>query len=743
MKSKKISLICVGAFAIAAQAGGNPIGAADNYGKLPPSFEANRGQTNPRVKFLSRGSGYTVFLTSNEAILLLRKGKSTGASAALHMKLLGSNSSSELVGLHELTGKTNYFVGNDPSKWRTNIPSYAKVRCHNVYPNIDLLYHASRQQLEFDFLVAPFADVTALELSFDGAAAIRVDSSGDLVLSTAQGELRFNRPHLYQPDDRSSPPVKGKTRSLPNAQYVLTGANRVRFRLPSYDTARALVIDPVLSYSTFLGGSSDNFGNAIAVDKLGHAYVTGATTSVDFPTTPGAFETTYQGDDGSGYQGVIGDVFVTKFNRNGSGVVYSTYIGGSAGDSAYGIALDIKGNAYLTGATNSSNFPVTPGVYQPICCGLNDVFVTKLGPSGSKLIYSTHFGVSGQGIRGFSIAVSANGSVFVTGNAGPGFPTTPGAFQTVCNGSTNGFIFKLNPKATAAEYSTCLGGSSVDYGESIAIDSAGRAYVTGLSSSADFPTTAGAFQKSNKGGTDGFVTVFNPTGTKLVYSTLLGGSSNDQGFTIAVDSAGKAYLTGVTSSSDFPITPGSFQTKYGGGNSDAFVAKIDRTKSGSASLIYSTFLGGSGDENQRDFLRDILAVDSGGNVYVTGNTNSTDFPTKHPIQATSGGGFDAYVSKLNASGSRLVYSTYLGGSSDDYGRGIALAGEDAFITGQTYSPDFPISKNAFQTVFQGSADAFVARIKPSPSALGHVETNNQAEPRKTRIRKPFDRMTAP
>ncbi|HWY58881.1 MAG TPA: SBBP repeat-containing protein [Terriglobales bacterium] len=721
MKSTLVSVICVSAFAISSQAAANPAAVADNYGKLNPSFEANRGQTDSRVKFLSRGSGYTVFLMSNEAILL-RKGKNTSAPAALHMGLSGSNSSSEVVGVHELTAKSNYFVGNDPRKWRRNVPSYAQVRCRNIYPNIDLLYHTSRQQLEFDFLVAPFADVSVLELSFDGADTIRVDSDGDLVLSTAQGELRFNKPHLYQPGNGGPAAGKEKTTPLPDGQYLLTGPTRVRFRLPIYDRTRSLVIDPVLSYSTFLGGSNDNFGNAIAVDKSGHAYVTGATTSVDFPTTSGAFETTYQGDNGSGYQSVIGDVFVTKFNRSGSGVIYSTYIGGSGGDSAYGIALDTKGNVYLTGATNSSNFPVTPGVYQPICCGLNDVFVSKLSPSGSKLIYSTHFGVSGEGIRGFSIAVSTNGSVFVTGNAGPGFPTTPGAFQKVCTGFTNGYVFKLNPRASAAEYSTFLGGSSVDFGESIAIDTSGRAYVTGLSSSADFPTTASAFQKSNKGGNDAFVTVFNPTGSKLVYSTLLGGTANDEGFTITVDSASKAYLTGITFSSDFPITPGSFQTKFGGGSTDAFVAKIDRTKSGAASLIYSTFLGGSGDENAQDFLRDILDVDAHGNVYVTGTTTSTDFPIKNPIQAASGGGFDAYVAKLNAKGSRLLFSTYLGGSGDDFGRGIAVGGEDAFVTGQTTSANLPISKNAFQTVFQGSADAFVARIKLVPGASRRAKT---------------------
>jgi hypothetical protein len=719
MKIKMVLVLCLSVFAIAGQAASNRTGVLGNYGKLPPSFEENRGQTNASVKFLSRGHGYTVFLMSNEAMLVLRKGQHTEEPTTLRMKLVGSNSSSQVDGLHELTGKSNYFIGNDPSKWRTNIPSYAKVRYKSIYPNIDLLYHARQQQLEFDFLVAPHGDMKAIELSFEGADAIRVDSGGDLVLSTKEGELRFKKPRLYQPNDRRS---GLNIKFLADGQYVLTKANRVRFRLPSYDTGRTLVIDPVLSYSTFLAGSSDNFGNAIAVDKRGNAYVTGGTTSSDFPTTAGAFETSYQGDNGSGFQGVVGDVFVTKLNREGSALVYSTYIGGSGGDNAYGIALDPQGNAYLTGGTNSLDYPVTPGAYQPVCCGLEDVFITKLDASGSSLIYSTHIGVGGEGIRGFSIAVGGDGKAYVTGNAGPGFPTTPGAFKTVCTCFTDGFVLKLNRNATSAEYSTFLGGGYVDFGESIAIDRAGRAYVTGLSLSTDFPTTAGAFQRVNRGGTDGFVTVLGRTGANLLYSTLLGGSGNDEGFTIAVDTSGKAYLTGVTSSADFSTTRGSFQTTYGGGNSDAFVAKIDPKKSGAASLIYSTFLGGSGDENLQNFLRDILALDGDGNVYVTGTTTSIDFPTKDAVQATSGGGFDAFVSKLNAKGSRLVYSTYLGGSGDDFGRGIAVAKENAYITGQTSSADFPTSANGFQTVFRGSTDAFVTRIKPSCGTLGHVET---------------------
>ena len=557
------------------------------------------------------------------------------------------------------------------------------------------------------FQVAPHANPNLIELSLEGTTSVRVDTNGDLLLAINDGEIRLNKPRLYQA--QGSPANPGRRKSLAGGAYVVSG-NRVKFQLPAYDHSRALVIDPVLSYSTFLGGSGDNFGNAIALDKSGNAYIAGGTTSSDFPATSGAFQSTYQGDNGSGYQGVVGDAFVTKLNSTGSQVIYSTYLGGSAGDSAYGIVLDSSGNAYLTGSTNSFDFPETAGAWQPVCCGLNDVFVAKLNATGSALFYSTHIGVGGEGTRGFGIAVDSAGAVYVTGNAGPGFPTTPGALKTNCNCFTDAFVMKLNPSASAADYSTFLGGSSVEYGESIAVDAGGRAFVTGYSTSADFPTTPGAYQLTNKGGVDSFVSVFNTTGSALVYSTLLGGSGNEEGYSIAVN-GGKAYLTGPTSSSDFPATPGAFQTTYGGGNSDAFVAKIDPSKSGPASLIYATFLGGSADENEANFQRDILAVDTIGNVYVTGATTSTDFPTLHPVQSSSGGGWDVFVTALNASGSKLRFSTYLGGSGDDFGRGIAFRTGGIYVTGQTYSTNFPTSTGAFQTGFKGSSDAFVTKIK--------------------------------
>jgi hypothetical protein len=761
--------------------GGTPLAAektaaaarlVESYGRLPLSFEPNQGQTDSQVKFLSRGPGYSLFLTGDEAVLALRKPSRAAASSidqnlafgkqllaattiveerktqtpdsqnlpptVVRMKLLGANPRSSIVGLDKLPGKVHYFVGNDPKKWRTNVPSYVQVQYKEVYSGIDLVYHGNQRQIEYDFVLAPGADPNAIVLDVksqqpeleapqrQAETHARIDDRGNLVLPTQDGEVRFQKPFAYQliSDSRG-----GTSKNLVDSRYVLREGDRIGFELAEYDTGKTLVIDPFLNYSTYLGGSMDDFANAITVgpDTSGlneNVYVTGGTTSANFPTTSGVLQTTYAGADG-GYQGVRGDVFVTKLNSNGSALVYSTYLGGSGDDNAYGIDVDPNGNVYLTGGTNSSDFPVTPGVYQPRSGGLNDVFVTKLDPTGSSILYSTHIGVPVEGIRGFGIAVDASGSAYVAGGAGPGFPTTTGAFQTTTNAFSCGFVLKLNPTGSDADYSTLLGGgdfNDIDYAESIALDENGDAYVTGYASSTTFPTTTGAFQAALGGGVDGFVTVLNPTGSALLYSTFLGGTANDEGYKIAVDRSGMAYVTGYTKSSNFPTTSGAFQTAFGGGQSDAFVAKFDPTKSGSASLVYSTFLGGSGDENLQDFLRDILAVDFNGSAYVTGTTTSTDFPTLNPLQVTSGGGFDAYVAKLNPAGSSLIYSTYLGGSGDDFGRGIAVDGNGiAYVAGQTSSPDFSVTPDSVQSTFGGSVDAFVASVAPlavlSPAEL--------------------------
>jgi len=642
------------------------------------------------------------------------------------MSLVGANAKAPVVGLGELSGKVNYFVGNDPEKWRSNVSTYAKVQYKDVYPGVDLVYHGNQGQLEYDFVVAPGADprritldvktqhseVEALRSQTETQA--RIDVDGNLVLPTEGGEVRFHKPRVYQLIPGSGTQT---ARRYVDSHYVLKDGDQIGFEVAAYDAGKALIIDPVLGYSTFLGGSMDDFGNAITVDSGGNIYVTGGTTSSNFFTTPNASQTIYAGDSGSGYQSVIGDVFVTKLSPSGSTAIYSTYLGGAGGDNAYAIAVDAANNVYLTGGTNSLDFPVTPGVYRPTSgVGLNDVFVTKLNATGSALLYSTHIGVGGEGIRGFGIDVDSAGNAYVAGGCGPGFPTTPGAFQTGSSAFSSAFVMKLNPSGSAAAYSTFLSGGGIDYAESIAVDTNGNAFVTGYASSPTFPTTPGGFQTVLGGAPDAFVTVLNPTGSALVYSTFLGGSVFDDGRRIAVDSFGMAYVAGVTSSSNFPTTSGAFQVAFGGGNADAFIAKLDPTKSGAASLVYSTFLGGSGDENAENFPRGILAVDNAGNAYVTGTTTSTDFPTVNPIQANPAGGSHAYVAKLNAAGSKLVYSTYLGGSGADFGHGIYVdSGGNAFVTGQTYSVDFPLTSNAFQPAFGGSSDAFVMKIIPVAS----------------------------
>jgi hypothetical protein len=706
---------------------------AKTYGKLPLRFEANEGQTDANVKFLARGAGYRLFLTADEAVIALRNSSAISASStpradspasiSMRLRFLGTNAAATVVGMEKLPGRSNYFVRDDPRQWRTQVPAYARVRYEGIYPGVDLIYHGNPSQLEYDFVAAPGADVTVITMEVTRLRAnlekggreidipARMDAAGNLVLDAGDGRIVLHKPVVYQTADSRT-----KTgRAYVDARYVMRGANRVGFEVGAHDARKALIIDPILSYSTYLGGDQDDLGNAITVDSSGSVYVTGGTTSTNFPVTSGVVQSTYGGADG-GFQSVNGDIFVTKLSSDGSSLVWSTYIGGSGDDNTYSIAVDGTG-VYLTGGTNSSDYPVTTGVYRPTSgVGLTDVLVTKLDPTGSTLLYSTHIGVSGEGIRGFGIAVDAGGNAYVAGGAGPGFPTTSGAFQTSSIAFSSAFAMKLNSDGSAADYSTFLSGgnsSDVDYAESIAVDKNGNAYVTGYAGSSTFPVTAGAFQSNNAGPHDAFFTVLNSSGSALLYSTYLGGTGNDEGFRIAVDSAGMTYIAGMTASSDFPVSSGAFQTVFGGGASDAFVAKLDPTKSGSASLVYATYLGGSGDDNLIAFPWGILAVDNLGNAYVTGGTTSTNFPTVRPLQAQSGGGYDAYVAKINPTGTGLIYSTYLGGSGDDVGRGIAVdSSGNAYVTGQTSSSNFSVTANPYQKDLGGLSDAFVTKVVP-------------------------------
>jgi hypothetical protein len=674
----------------------------ESYGKLPLSFEVNQGQTDSQVKFVSRGAGYTLFLTGDEAVFSLRKGKGTvgallasrqlqpTANAVLRMKLVKANRAARVIGTDELPGKSNYFIGNDPKKWRSNVPIFAKVRYENIYPGIDLVYYGNQRQLEYDFVVTPGADPRRIEFDVRGAEHVRQVEDGDLVLQMSEGEIRWRKPVVYQ--------EREGTRQEIAAHYVINHKGRVQFEVADYDLRSPLFIDPLI-YSTYLGGQLADIGFAIAVDSSGNIYVMGYTYSTNFPT-----KNALQMANAGG-----ADVFIAQLNPTGSALVYSTYLGGSADEIGFGIALDSSGNAYVTGRTQSFDFPTTPGAFQTQCgsCGrTSNAFATELNHNGSALIYSTYLGGSVDDI-GQSIAVDGSGNAYVTGQtASTDFPTK-NPLQSANAGGYDAFVSQLSPTGSALVYSTYLGGSDNDVGQSIAVDSSGNAYIAGGTTSSDFPTM-NPFQSANGGASDAFVAKLDATGSALVYSTYLGGSGYDQGYGIAVDSSGKAYVTGQTASTDFP-TVNPLQPAYGGGAYDAFVAEL--TSTGSA-LVYATYLGGS----DYDFGHGI-AVDSSGNAYIAGQTASTNFPTKNPFQPAKGGQADAFVAQLNPTGSALGYSTYLGGNDLDLGFGIAVdSSGNAYVTGGTKSTNFP-TMNPLQPAYGGGDwDGFVAKIA-KPSAL--------------------------
>jgi uncharacterized repeat protein (TIGR01451 family) len=664
-----------------------------SYAKLPLHFEANQGQADEQVKFLARGSGYGLFLTSTESVLVLRKPEAARAGEAscprgvLRLKLLGVNPLAAIEGREELPGKSHYFIGNDPKKWRTDVPQYARVNYRDVYPGVSLTYYGNQGQIEYDFVVSPGGDPKQIRLGIEGADEVRVDAEGNLVMSLPGGEVVEKAPVVYQEVDRTRKVVEGR--------FVLRGRGEVGFDVGRYEADRPLVLDPILVYSTYLGGSGADYGNGIAVDASGNVYVTGSTNSTDFPTA-----NPLQSQCGSCEIGG-GDAFVVKLNASGSALVYSTYLGGNSSDQANGIAVDASGNAYVVGYTQSSDFP-TANPLQAFG-GEQDAFVAKLNAAGSALVYSTYLG-GNIWESGLGIAVDASGNAYVTGStASTNFPTVnPLQSECIaCHYGGDAFVAKLNAAGSALVYSTYLGGISLSEGRGIAVDASGNAYVTGV------------------GEGDAFVAKLNAAGSALVYFTYLGGSDSDTGQGIAVDASGNAYVTGHTYSTNFP-TVNPLQAAHGGDFSDAFVAKLNAA--GSA-LVYSTYQGGNAPDEGSG-----IAVDASGSAYVTGSTASTNFPTANPLQATIGGVYDAFVAKLNTAGSALVYSTYLGGNGFEHASGIAVdASGNAYVVGHTQSSDFPTANPLQASSNGGFWDVFVARISVSSSVdLFVTKTDGQA-----------------
>jgi len=733
-------------------------GVARSYTNLPLAFEPNQGQAGAGIDFVARGAGYAVSLGAtgmtiglaarvtttmpatmpatavawqhtgtavHEQHVLAQNVRFNGkpssdhgrhwfamrpqsqASSTLRLTLTGADQRARAVGLDRLPGVANYILGRDPRRWRTGVPTYARVAYRAVYPGVDLVYYGTGQRLEYDVVLAPGADSRRLALAVDGARGIAVDRAGSLVLRTTGGEVRQDRPDAYQD-------VGGARRAVV-ARYVLRG-HEVGVAVGRYDHARPLVIDPVLSYATYLGGNSTDTAAGVAVDASGSAYVVGTTNSTNYPTTTGAAQTANSAAD---------NVFVTKMNPAGNGLVYSTYLGGNGGDVGMGIAVDGAGRAYVTGHTNSTDFPIKNAFQGTKSAaaggngnGNNDAFVARLNAAGGALDYSSYLGGSiddeAQGI-----AVDGAGGAYVAGfTYSSDFPTTSGAFGTVYNNGGDAFVARINTNASGTAsltYGTYLGGGGADVANAIAVDAAGNAYVTGSTGSADFPTM-GAAQGTlaSASGNNAFVSKLNATGSALVYSAYLGGSGSDAGNGIAVDATGAAYVTGSTSSPNFPTTGGAFRTTFAGGpgNGDAFVVKLNPAGNG---LAYGTYLGG-GDEDEGLGI----ALDSAGDAYVTGRTPSSDFPTQNALsgQGTFGGGTcgdgpcaDAFVAAFNPAGSALLYSTYLGGNDEDEGAGIALdpAGA-AYVSGVTASSNFPASNAAPQKTNAGTSNAFIVKI---------------------------------
>jgi uncharacterized membrane protein len=691
------------------------------YRRLPLAFEANEGQTAPEVKFLARGTGFNLFLTSTEAVLTLRRpAEAAPPDAVLRVTLRGADGASRAEGLERLPGTSHYLTGNDPAKWRRNVPRYARVAYRNVYPGIDLVYYGTAaRRLEHDFIVAPGADPSAIALAFEGARDLEVDAHGNLAVHLQDGEVTFHKPDVYQESNGGRTSVGGG--------YRLTGANEAAFEVAAYDTDRPLVIDPVLSYSTYLGGEGWDNPNDIAIGRDGSVYVAGMLFSAAFPTTPGAYDTQCGTAFNCNHDGTrnFSDAFVTKLSPDGSTLEYSTYFGGSDQEFANDIAVDAAGNAYVTGQTGSaSDFPLKDA-FQPVHGGGSctlvdgygpvtspcDVFVAMLNPSGSDLVFSSYLGGSGAEY-GSSIAVDASGSAYVTGRTtSPDFPLH-NALQGAPGGGTCGttpetsvcsdaFVTKID-SSWSVVYSTYLGGSQNENGNTIAIDPAGNAYVGGATWSADFPTTPDAFRTScvldgsGNCGQNAFVTKLDAAGSSLVYSTFLGGSGREGVLGIAADVNGNAYVAGWTNSTDFPTTAGALDTTCGedalcdGPYYDAFVTKLNAAGSG---LVYSTYLGGS----RRDAVEDI-AVDALGIAYLAGHTDSMDFHRRQPVDDDFCGSSEAFVSKLSANGAGLIFSTFLGGCEAEHAYGIAIdAARDVYVTGVTVSSNFPTTTGAYDT----------------------------------------------
>jgi uncharacterized repeat protein (TIGR01451 family) len=700
--------------------------------RIPLTFIENVGQSDERVHFQAHNGNTTLFLADDalwvsltgplskpdplletETLDTVDVETETNRGVNLKLSFVDANPHPRLEPFDRLKTQVSFFIGNDPSQWQTNAPAWGGVRYVDLYSGIDLEITSQNGQLVQRLVVREHSSLRDVHLRVEGVDNLALESN-HLRLTTPLGD--FALPLLT---------VEGATQKTDPVISVLDDVYQVSTPFASTSPLAfnaTLASPPILLYSTYLGGSGNDRGYDIALDTAGNVYITGLTSSTGFPTTPGAYDTSYGGHPS--------DVFVSKLSADGSTLLYSTYLGGNSEDGGYGIAVDSAGSVYIAGATYSTDFPTSSGALDTTLSGGRDAFAAKLNAAGDNLIYSTYLG-GGRWDYGFCLAIDDTGNAYVGGFTHGSFPITSGAAQTTFGGSGDGFVVKLGPDGSTLLYSTYLGGYSWEGIDGIAIDNAGNAYLAASTHSTDFPTTPGAWDRvcdncQTNFSTDAAVAKLNADGSQFIYSTLVGGADAPGGETfrdVAIDSAGNAYLTGYTHSTDFPTTTNALQPSFGGGQQDAVVTKLN--PDGSA-LLYSTYLGDSGTD--RGFG---ITIDGLGNAYIIGHTDSTNFPTAVPLQATNGGGQDVFVVELNADGSALLYGTYLGGSGDDQSGGIAInnSTSDIYLTGFTGSIDYPTTTNAYDVSFNGGTyDAFVTiqHAGYAPEALELTKTLNNS-----------------